>query len=95
MFDREYNEKCIAISGLAVLAYFTLPVRRASVAVGVAVGTYVAIAWYDEAYACEERLQAFGGIYGAVTAPLKPAVGVDGRYGSGAESHSRADCPCG
>ena len=46
------------------------------------VSTYIAIAWYDELYDCDERLVAQGGLFGAVTGPLKPAV-TDGTYGGG------------
>ena len=78
--DREYNEKCLMISGLAVAAYAVLPPRRLWVGVGLAVGTYVGIAWYDSLYGCSEKLVAQGGLFGAVTGPLKPPV-VGGVYG--------------
>ena len=78
--DREYNEKCLIISGGAVAAYALLPPRRLWVGVGLAIGTYAAIAWYDSLYGCSERLVAQGGLFGAVTAPLKPPV-VEGVYG--------------
>ena len=74
LLSRNWNEKCLAISGGVVLAHFVLPPRRPLVALGVAVGTYIAIAWYDELYDCDERLVAQGGLFGAVTGPLKPAV---------------------
>ena len=79
---REFNTKCILISGGAVVAYWALPPRRVSVAVGLAIATYVAIAWYDLVYNCDTKLRALGGLFGAITAPFKPAV-VDGRYGGG------------
>ena len=90
LLSRDWNEKCLAISGGAVLAYFVLPPRRPLVALGVAVGTYIAIAWYDELYDCDERLVAQGGLFGAVTGPLKPAV-TDGTYGGGMGD---AEPPC-
>ena len=99
LFEREFNEKCLAISGAAVLAYFTLPPRRASVAAAIAVGTYVFIAYYDDLFDCDDKLRSLGGLYGALTAPLKPAVGADGRYGSDSDGDalpaattSPADC---
>ena len=82
VLSRGFNEKCLAISGGAVLAYFALPPQKPAVAVGIAVLTYVAIAWYDELYNCDERLVARGGLFGRVTGPLKPAVS-HGTYGGG------------
>ena len=80
LLSRGFNEKCLAISGGAVLAYYTLPPQRPAVAVGIAVLTYVAIAWYDELFNCDERLVARGGLFGKVTGPLKPPV-TQGTYG--------------
>ena len=82
LLEREFNEKCLVISGGAVLAYFVLPPRRPLVAAGVAVGTYVAIAWYDQLFNCDEKLQPLGGLFGAVSGPFKPAVS-NGVYGGG------------
>ena len=82
LLNREFNEKCLVISGGAVLAYFVLPPRRPLVAAGVAVGTYVAIAWYDTLFNCEDKLQPLGGLFGAVSGPFKPAVS-NGVYGGG------------
>ena len=48
--DREYNEKCVVISGAAVTAYALLPPRRLWVGVRIAVASYVLVAWYDELY---------------------------------------------
>ena len=80
--DREYNEKCVVISGAAVTAYALLPPRRLWVGVGIAVASYVLVAWYDELYDCEERLVARGGLFGALTGPMKPPVS-NGTYGGG------------
>ena len=58
-------------------------------------GTYVAIAYYDDLFDCDDKLRSLGGLYGALTAPLKPAVGADGRYGGDAlpaATTSPADC---
>ena len=82
LLEREFNEKCLVISGGAVLAYFVLPPRRPLVAAGVAVGTYVAIAWYDALFNCDTKLQPLGGLFGAVSGPFKPAVS-NGVYGGG------------
>ena len=80
--EYEYNEKCLIKSGAAVAAYALLPPRRLWVGVGLAVGTYVAIAWYDALCGCDERMVAQGGLFGEVTGPLKPPV-VGGVYGGG------------
>ena len=79
--DREYNEKCVVISGAAVTAYALLPPRRLWVGVGIAVASYVLVAWYDELYNCEERLVARGGgLFGALTGPMEPPAS-NGTYG--------------
>ena len=88
--DREFNKKCAVISGLAVLGYYALPPRRLWVGAALAVATYVGVAWYDELYDCDERLVARGGLFGAVSAPLKPPV-TDGTYGGGMAA-PRATC---
>ena len=80
LLEREFNEKCLVISGGAVLAYFVLPPRRPLVALGVAVGSYVAVAWYDQLFNCEEKLKPLGGLFRAVSGPFKPAVS-NGVYG--------------
>ena len=85
LLEREFNEKCLVISGGArrgVLAYFVLPPRRPLVAAGVAVGTYVAIARDEQLFNCEEKLKPLGGLFGAVSGPFKPAVS-NGVYGGG------------
>ena len=82
LFKREFNTKCLVISGVAVTAYAVLPKRKLWVGAGLAVGTYVLIAWYDKLYNCDEKLIATGGLFGEVTGPFKPAI-VNGRYGGG------------
>ena len=69
----EFNIKCVVISGLAVGSHFLLP-RNAKTAAVLAVAWYAGIAWYDALYDCDERLRANGGLFGLVSAPLKPAV---------------------
>ena len=90
LLGRGFNTKCAVISGL-VLGVWALPGRR-NLAVGAAlvVVTYVGVAWYDELYDCDERLVARGGLFGAVSAPLKPPV-TDGTYGGGMAA-PRATC---
>ena len=81
----QYNPKCVALSVLVVGGYWMLPNRSAPIAVGLAIATYAGLAWYDKLYNCDERLRAFGGPFGAVTAPFKPAADERGRYtGEGA-----------
>ena len=80
LLKREFNTKCLVISGLAATAYAVLPPKKVWVGVGLAASTHVAIAWYDKLYNCDEKLRSFGGLLGEVTAPFKPAV-VDGQYG--------------
>ena len=54
--------------------------------------TCVAIAWYDMAYDCSDRLRPLGGVFGAVSGPMKPAV-VDTVYG-GEGSMGVGGCSC-
>ena len=89
LLSRDFNEKCLIISGGAVAAYALLPPRRLWVGVGVAVGTYIVIAWYDELYNCSDRLVAQGGLFGAVSGPFKPPVS-NGTYGGA----MAAPAPC-
>ena len=67
LLEREFNEKCLVISGGAVLAYFVLPPRRPPAPLGVAVGSYVAVAWYDQLYATHTAVWwvAIGSWHGA------------------------------
>ena len=74
LFKREFNTKCLVISGAVVTAYVVLPKRNLWVGAGLALATYVLIAWYDKLYNCDDKLIAFGGLFGEVTGPFKPSV---------------------
>ena len=50
LFNREYNEKCLLISGGIVGAYYILPPDELWVGAGLAVFSYVGIAWYDSIF---------------------------------------------
>ena len=78
----EFNPKCVAVSGVLVGAYWLLAPRDRTVAgaAAIAVFSYAGLAWYDKAYDCDDRLRSFGGLFGQVTAPLKPAVDAHGQY---------------
>ena len=88
LFNREFNTKCVVLSGVAVTAYAILPPRKLWVGAGLAVATYVALGWYDTMYDCNDKLTARGGLFGEITGPFKPPV-VAGVYGG-----SMAE-PCG
>ena len=79
--NREFNPKCIVISGGVVGAYLLLPPRSLPLAALLAVGTYVGIAHYDNMFGCEERLKSFDGWFARTFGALKPPVGDDGTYG--------------
>lgn len=78
----KFNTKCVVISGMLGAGYWFLPQKNYFVLGGVLLGSYIGVAWYDELYNCEERLEA--GTFlplDELTAWLKPEV-VDGRYGA-------------
>ena len=79
--NREYNPKCVAISGAVVGAYWLLPPRSVLLAAALGDTTYVGIAQYDTMFGCEERLHSFDGWFARTFGPLKPPVGADGTYG--------------
>ena len=80
LLDREFNVKCVLISGGVVGAYYVLPPDRLWVAAMLAVGSYVGIAWYDHTFQCEDRLISYDSPWTTLTKPFKPPVGADMRY---------------
>ena len=78
--NREYNEKCILISGGVVAAYYALPPDKIWVGPGLAVFSYVGIAWYDHHFGCADRLVSYPSPWTTLTRPFKPPVGADMRY---------------
>jgi hypothetical protein len=54
----EINPKCLIISGALAGLYWVLPPKSTTVVLGTLIGGYVAIAYYDEIYNCEQRLSA-------------------------------------
>ena len=59
LLNREYNEKCLLISGGIVGAYYILPPDKLWVGGGLAVFSYVVIAWYGSIFGCQDRLAAY------------------------------------
>ena len=78
--NREYNAKCLAISGGVTAAYYILPPDRLSIGAGIAIFTYVGIAWYDSMYGCQDRLISYDSAFTTLTKPFKPPIGPDRRY---------------
>ena len=78
--DLVLNPKCAVISAITVALYWVCPTRydrtmRWMVTGALAVGTYSAVAWYDQIYECKRnRLKARGGLYSATLGQLKPSV---------------------
>jgi hypothetical protein len=76
------NPKCLVFSGALVSAYMWLPCRYdtnwPTTVAGIALASYVSLAWYDELYSCEDRMRVGATSY--ITGPFKPTV-VNGRYG--------------
>ena len=66
------NPKCLFISIMIVALYWNLPPKNARAAVVLLFGTYVGIAWYDELYNCDQRLER--GVFDAVTGFFKPST---------------------
>ena len=56
ILNREHNEKCLLISSGIVGAYYILPPDKLWVGAGVAVFSYVCIAWYDSISGCQEKI---------------------------------------
>ena len=79
--NREFNPKCIVTSSGVVGAYLLLPPRSLSLAVLLAVGTYMGMTHYDNMFGCEERLKSFDSWFASTFGALKPPVGDDGTYG--------------
>jgi len=83
ILNREFNPKCIALSGLAVGLYWSpLPRRSIAVAAGLAVATYISLAWYDDLYGCETRMNSYDGPWSTFFRPFKPELRMDGQYGT-------------
>ena len=80
LLNREYNEKRLLISGGIVRAYFILPPDKLWVEAGLAVFSYVGIAWYDFIFGCQDRLTAYDSPWSTLTRPFKPPIGPDRRY---------------
>ena len=81
LMNREYNEKCLAITGGVVAAYYILPPDRLWVGGLLSIFTYVSIAWYDSIYMCQEnRLISYDSPWTTLTKPFKPEIGPDRRY---------------
>jgi hypothetical protein len=66
------NPKCLVFSGALALGYWYLPPKNPVTVIGLLLGGYIALAWYDELYNCDERLQP--GLLDPVTGWLKPPV---------------------
>jgi hypothetical protein len=64
------NTKCLVFTGVLALGYWYLPQKEPFVVAGILFGGYIAMAWYDELYNCEYRLQK--GILTPITQYLKP-----------------------
>lgn len=80
--DFTANPKCIAFSALNVLAYMYLPCRydpnwQYSVA-GIAMASYVGMAWYDATYNCNRKLRP--GFISPLSGHFKPTIR-NGVYG--------------
>ena len=80
ILNREFNVKCVMISGGVVGAYYVLPPNRLLVAAGLAFGSYIGIAWYDHHFGCQDRLVSYDSIWTTVTKSFKPPVGPDMKY---------------
>ena len=51
------NPKCVLISGVLVLGYWTLPKERNLLgAVLIGTGSYIGVAYYDHYFECSDRL---------------------------------------
>ena len=89
ILSREFNLKCIALSGLAVVLYWSpLPKRSLTVSAGLAIATYTSLAWYDNVYGCESRMTSYEGAWSAFFRLFKLAVRRAGEYGTQEEGES-------
>ena len=89
ILNREFNPKCIALSGLAVALYWSpLPKRSLTVSAGLAIATYISLAWYDDLYGCESRMTSYEGAWSAFFRSFKPTVRMDGEYGTQVEEET-------
>ena len=80
-FLRETNNKCIAISGGLMLAYWLAPSKNIFVLGALGVSSYAAIGWYDKIYDCDTKLISYDGIYSDLFSWMKPAIGDGNIYG--------------
>ena len=70
----EINEKCLIITIVLALLYWYAPQKNWWVVGGILFFGYIAIAWYDEIYNCDNRLKYYGRTLGTMQKPLKPKV---------------------
>ena len=71
LLNREYNEKCLLISGGIVGAYYILPPDKLWVGAELAVFSYEGIVWYDSSFGCQDRLTASDSPWPTPTRPIK------------------------
>ena len=70
----EINEKCVVITGILALLYWYAPQKNWWTVAGILFFGYIAIAWYDEMYNCDNRLKYQDRFMHNLQKPLKPAV---------------------
>jgi hypothetical protein len=76
------NTKCLIVSGVLGAGYWFLPRKNWFVLGGVVMGSYIALAWYDELYDCDDRLKV--GALTPLTKWAKPTVDPERQtYGRG------------
>ena len=56
LLNRDYDEKYLLISAGIVGAYYILPPDKLWVGAGLAIFSYVGIAWYSSKFGCLDRL---------------------------------------
>ena len=65
------NPKCIVLSIILMIAYWTLPQKNPFMLPLIFVVAYVSMAWYDHMYNCDMKM--YGGKYGGyLSSPFKP-----------------------
>jgi hypothetical protein len=82
LFERpfEFNVKCIVFTIMISAGYWYAPRRSYSILILTLIVPYIAMAWYDEVYACESQLQPTIVPFGRkVFLPFKPP-GYQKRY---------------